>query len=88
MCRVNSIKLKNNPCTYRWKNYYGRKVSTICATDVEWLEVELAPKPKRILDQEKNILELPGQINCLKSTMRSEKSKTRIKQLKKKKEIT
>jgi len=53
---VTSIKLKEASNNHRWKYYYGKKSWTVCAVDVEWLEVELAPKPKRISDQEDNIV--------------------------------
>jgi hypothetical protein len=32
---VISIKLKEQPQSYKWKNYYGRKVWTVNASDVE-----------------------------------------------------
>jgi len=51
------------------ENYYGKKVWTVCATDVEWLEVELAPKPKRISDQEDNIVQTEQQIKYLNDAL-------------------
>jgi hypothetical protein len=29
LCKVISVKFKHNPQSYKWKNYYGRKVWTI-----------------------------------------------------------
>jgi hypothetical protein len=40
ICRVIGIKLKEEPRSYKWKNYYGRKVWTVNASDVEWVQYE------------------------------------------------
>jgi hypothetical protein len=40
MCRVIGIKLKHDPQSYKWKNYYWKKVWTVNASDIEW-----APSP-------------------------------------------
>ena len=69
LCRVTAIKLKKDSSSHRWGNYYGKKVWTVCATDVEWLEVELAPKPKRISDQEDNIVQTEQQIKYLNDAL-------------------
>ena len=69
MRRVTSIKLKQDSSSHRWKNYYGKKVWTLCATDVEWLEVEFAPKQKRISDQEDNIVQREQQIKYLNDAL-------------------
>ena len=37
---------------------YGKKVWWLCATDIEWIEVELAPKSQHIIDQERAIQNL------------------------------
>lgn len=75
LCRVISLKLKDHPTTHRWKNYYGKKVWTVCASDVEWLEVELAPKPKRIVDQEENIEQMKKDITCAQNAIKYETSR-------------
>ena len=54
LCRVSSLKLKEGSQRV-WRNYYERKVWTICAKDVEYLELELANKPQQIVDQEQYI---------------------------------
>jgi hypothetical protein len=40
ICCVIGIKLKVEPQSYKWKNYYGRKVWTVNACDVEWVQCE------------------------------------------------
>ena len=39
-CRVKSIKLKEDAPTLQWKNWDGKKVYTICARYVEYVEFE------------------------------------------------
>ena len=55
MCRVIGIKLKPDAPSYKWKNYYGRKVWTVNAEDVQWIEVEHYPKSNTIVRLEQNI---------------------------------
>jgi hypothetical protein len=40
LCRVLGVKLNKNAQSYKWKNYYGKKVWTVNAADVEWVECE------------------------------------------------
>ncbi len=40
MCRVIGVKLKTNPITYKWKNHYRKKVWTVNASNVEWVECQ------------------------------------------------
>jgi hypothetical protein len=42
-CRVVSIKLRENASSYTWKNHYGKKVWTVNAKDVEWVQCEHVP---------------------------------------------
>ena len=42
------MKLKESPTSHRWKNYYNRKVWTVKASDVEWIELEHYPKGANI----------------------------------------
>ncbi len=37
ICQVLNFKLKQNAQSYKSKNYYGKKVWTVSATDVEWI---------------------------------------------------
>ncbi len=49
------IKLKEQPQSYKWKNYYGRKVWTVNASDVEWVECEHINKTGTIIQLEAQI---------------------------------
>ena len=40
LCQVLGVHLKENVQRYKWKNYYGKKVWTVNAADVEWVECE------------------------------------------------
>ena len=48
LCRLVGMKLKPNMLR-QWKNYYDRKVWTICASDVEWIECEHYPRSPHIV---------------------------------------
>ncbi len=52
ICRVIDIKLKKQPQSYKWKNYHGRKVWTVNASDVEWVECEHINKNGTIIQLE------------------------------------
>ena len=58
LCRVIGIKLKDNAQSYRWKNYYNKKVNTALASDVEWIELEHYPKSKELSSLEDKIKEV------------------------------
>ena len=58
LCRVLGVKLKKSAPTYKWKNYYGKKVWTIDAKDVEYIKCEHVNKPGYILQLEAQIQEL------------------------------
>ena len=62
-CRVVGIKLKEQQSSYRWKNYYGKKVWTVCATDVEWIECEHYPKPRSLTDIEIKIEQIQSRLS-------------------------
>jgi len=83
VCRVSSIKLKEGS-QRRWKNHYGKKVWTICAKDVEWLECELANKPQKLVDQEQDIDKVKKQIKRLAKKIKSPKTDMKEKQKMKK----
>jgi len=62
LCKVLGVKLKHNAQSYRWKNYYGKKVWTVNANDVEWVECEHINKTG-------TIVQLEAQIHQLKCTL-------------------
>ncbi len=59
LCRVLGVQLKENAQSYNWKNYYGKKVWTVNAADVEWVECEH-------VNQTSLLSQLESQINDLK----------------------
>jgi hypothetical protein len=65
LCRVLDVKLKHNAPSYKCKNYYGRKVATVNATDVEWIECEHVNKTGLILQLETQIHDVTCQLDLL-----------------------
>jgi hypothetical protein len=63
LCRVLDVKLKHNSPSYKCKNYYGRKVLTVNATDVEWVECEHVNKTGLLLQLETQIQNFTSQLN-------------------------
>jgi hypothetical protein len=63
LCQVLDIKLKHNAPNYKCKNYYGRKVWTVNATDVEWVECEHVNKIGLILKLETQIHDVTCQLD-------------------------
>ncbi len=70
------MKFKHNPQSYKWKNYYGKKVWTINANDVEWVECEHINKSGTIVQLEAQIDQLICTLNSLPKT-----NKTNIQQV-------
>ncbi len=58
LCRVVSVKLRKNASSYIWKYYYGKKVWTVNAKDVEWVQCEHVHKPGHISQLELQINDL------------------------------
>jgi len=52
ICQVLGFKLKENAQRYKCKNYYGKKVWTVSATDVEWVECEHVNKTSLLIQLE------------------------------------
>ena len=75
LCRLVSLKLTNNATSHTYKKYYGKKVWTVCANDVEWIEVEHVIKTETMIELEKDIERLTHQI----STAKDEQTKGDIK---------
>ncbi len=64
ICRVIGIKLKEEPQSCKWKNYYGKKGWTVNASEVEWVQCEHINKTG-------TMLQLQAQIDQLRSTLES-----------------
>jgi hypothetical protein len=63
LCQVLDVKLKHNAPSYKCKNYYRRKVWTVNATDVEWVECEHVNKTGLILQLETQIHDVTCQLD-------------------------
>jgi hypothetical protein len=63
LCRVLNAKLKHNAPSYKCKNLYGRKVWTVDATDVAWVECENVNKTGLILQLDTQIHDVTCQMD-------------------------
>ena len=73
------VKLKDNAQSYKCKNYYGKKVWTVNATDVEWVECEHVNKTSLLLQLESQIKELKRQLDLPQNDHQSEKKTIKSK---------
>jgi hypothetical protein len=76
ICRVLGFKLTENAQSYKYKNYYGKKVWTVSATDVEWVECEHVNKTSLLLQLESQIIELKRQLDLPENDHQSEKTQS------------
>ncbi len=67
------MKLKDNAQSYKCKNYYGKNVWTVNATDVEWVECEHVNKTSILLQLESQINDLKRQLYLPQNDHQSEK---------------
>jgi hypothetical protein len=58
LCQVPGVQRKENAQSHKWKNYYGKKVWTVNAADVEWVECEHVNKTSILSQLESQINEL------------------------------
>ena len=65
------MKIIDDATSYTHKKYYGRKVTTACAKDVEWIECEHVIKTEPMVRLEREINELTQKI--LSATKRTRK---------------
>jgi hypothetical protein len=79
LCRVLGVHLKENVQCYNWKNYYGKKVWTVNATDVEWVECEHVNKTGLLSQLETQINELKQQLDLPPNDHQSKKQTIKSK---------
>ena len=86
LCRVLGMKLKDNAQSYKWKNYYGKKVWTVNAADVEWVECEHVNKSNVMTQLESQIKELKNELDLPPKNHKSDSKaiKSKIDELNKK----
>jgi hypothetical protein len=75
LCRVVGVKLRENTPSHTVKNYNGKKVLTVNAKHVGWVQCEHVNKPK-------HIVQLKTQINELKKVQQYNQNKTKLEELK------
>ena len=78
LCQVLGVQLKENAQSYKWKNYYGKKVWTVNADDVEWVD-EHVSKTSLVAQLESQINELKCQPDLLPNNHQSKKQKIKTK---------
>ncbi len=79
LCRVLSMKLNENAQSYKYKNYYGKKVWTVNAADVEWVECEHVNKTSFLTQLESQIKELKCQLDLTPNDHKIERKKIKSK---------
>jgi hypothetical protein len=79
LCQVLGVQLKENAQSYKWKNYYGKKVWTVNADDVEWVECEHVNKTSLVAQPESQINELKHELDLLPNDHQSKKQTIKSK---------
>ncbi len=59
------MQLKEDAQSYKWKNYYRKKVWTVNAADFEWVKCEHVNKTSLVAQLESQINELKCQLDFL-----------------------
>ena len=75
ICQALKIGLKQDTPSYKWRNYYGRKVWTVDATDVEYVECEHVNKTGIMIQLETQITELKRQLDLPQNDHQSEQER-------------
>ncbi len=73
------MQLKENEQSYKWKHYYGKKVWTVNAADVEWVECEHVNTTSLVAQLESQINELKRQLYLIPNDHQSKKQTTKSK---------
>jgi hypothetical protein len=73
ICRVIGIKLKEEPQSYKWKNYYGGKLWTVNTSDDEWVQCEHINKTVTMIQLQAQIDQLSSTLDSLPKTNRTVK---------------
>ncbi len=79
LCRVLGVQMKENAQSYKCKNYYGKKVWSVNADDIEWVECEHVNKTHFISQLELKINELKQQLELPQNNNKSKTQKTKSK---------
>jgi hypothetical protein len=79
LCQVLGVQLKENAQSYKWKNYYGKKVWSVNAADVEWIECEHVNKTSILSQLESQMNELKRQLDLPPNDHKSKKQTIKSK---------
>ena len=79
LCRVVGIKLNEHAPSLRWQNWDGRKVRTVSAKHVDWVEFEYHPKSKTILKLEEEIKELEWELKINQESYETNQARKRAR---------
>jgi hypothetical protein len=84
-CQVLGVKLKDDAQSYKCKNYYGKKVWTVNAADVEWVQCEHVNKSSFMTQLESQIKELENELDLPQNNHISDNKtiKSKLDELKK-----
>ena len=79
ICRVINFKIKQNAPSYKCKNYYGKKVWTVNAIDVEWVECEHVNKTGMMLQLETQIHGYTSQLDLIENKTQIKTNQIQVK---------
>ena len=79
ICRVINIKIKQDAPSYKCKNYWGKKVWTVNATDVEWVECEHVNKTGIMIQLETQIQEYTSQLDLMENKIQIQTNEIQVK---------
>jgi hypothetical protein len=79
LCRVIDVKLKDNAQSYKCKNYYGKKVWTVNAADVMWVECEHVNKSSFMTQLESQIKEFKSHLELRPNDHKSDNNTIKSK---------
>ena len=73
LCQLLEIKLKDITPSYKCKKYYGKKVWTVDAIDIEWVECKLVNKTGLMLQLETQIHNYTNQLDLVEKENQEQK---------------
>ena len=79
ICQVIKVKIKQNAPSYKCKIYYGKKVWTVNALDVEWVECEHVNKTGMMLQLETQIHGYTSQLDLIENKTQIQKNQIQVK---------
>ena len=81
LCRLVSVKLKTNAKSQTFRKWYGRKVRTVKASDILWIECEHVVKTDAMIQLEKEMHNHEAKLEASSSETKKLKLKDKIKSI-------